>query len=249
MSYAIMLLAHTRVNAGLADRVVEELVSKGHDNVCVSFVDGDPGAEDVLRSLANGGVDSVMVFPLTIAEGRLTVDVMPKLLGMPDNSCSYTYVEGRNVTIRFMTALGEDTQILETFYNRAVEAGIDPHCGVLVLSRGSMYSSNRRMADKLSNMFRERGFPNIVSCSMKHGNTSITDAVHELVSLGALSIIILPMFLSDCSYRTYLDSELGFSDRGFVLFQGVNIPVIVSRPLDFDQSLVDSIDVRIPEGW
>ncbi|MGN0098174.1 MAG: sirohydrochlorin chelatase [Candidatus Methanomethylophilaceae archaeon] len=244
-----MLLSHTVKHAELAYRLIEGLVSRGHHNVYAAFLDGHPGPEEVMASLAESGVDSVMVFPLTVAEGRLTVRLMPERLGMPDNSCSYTYVGDRNVTMRFMTAFGEDPRVLDIVCDRAIDAGADPDSGILVLARGSRNSSNRRMAERVVSSFRSRGFSRVSSCSMKHGDVGIGEAICELVSEGASSVVIAPMVFLKDTVADCLSSELGFSDNGLVGFQDLNVPVIVSEPIGFDTVLVDSIDERIPDGW
>ena len=67
---------------------------------------------------------------------------MPKTMGMPDNSCSYTHLTGTHIAIRFATTLGRINTLSETPLKRLREAGAEENDGILLVARGSKLSMN-----------------------------------------------------------------------------------------------------------
>lgn len=243
-----MILAHTVRQTQIADRIRDRLMSMGL-RAEAAFNNGRPGPEEVLRSLAESGSDTVMIFPLTIAEGPLTVEIMPGRIGMPDNSCSYTYVGSINVTIRFMTALGQDPNVLDAVFGNAVDSGAKPGDGVVILLRDQKTSSGTRMAERIAETFRSHGFPDVEICSIDHGGSPIGPAVERLVSKGCPSVVVAPMFLTDAPYADLLKNELGITGGGSAKVGDSDIRVIVSEPIGHGRAIIDSVCERIPDDW
>lgn len=90
MKTGVMLLCHrpspecVRVAQWYADRLIE----RGRKNVRIAYHCGEPSSDRVLREMNSEGINTVVILPLLVAEGDLSVWNMPKKIGMPDNSCS-----------------------------------------------------------------------------------------------------------------------------------------------------------------
>ncbi len=90
MKTGVIVLAHRPVpeTVRVAQWYADRLSERGRRNVRVAYHSGAPYSDDVLREMNAGGINTVVVLPLLVAEGNLSVWEMPKRIGMPDNSCS-----------------------------------------------------------------------------------------------------------------------------------------------------------------
>lgn len=90
MISGVIVLAHRPVpeTVRVAEWYAERLRERGRKNVRIAYHGGEPYSDDVLREMNSEGINTVVILPLLVAEGDLSVWSMPKRIGMPDNSCS-----------------------------------------------------------------------------------------------------------------------------------------------------------------
>ena len=107
MKTGIIVLGKNSASTG-EQKVVAEccryLAEHGHRNVYPAFHIGEPRSDRVLkRMFLEEGIDTFCVLPMALAEGNLTIWNMPKRIGLPDNSGSWTMIGKHDVAIRFAT--------------------------------------------------------------------------------------------------------------------------------------------------
>ena len=245
MNTGVIVLAHRRApeTEPVAERYAEGLRERGHKNVRVAYHEGSPSVEEVLREIRVPGVNNTMiVLPLLISEGDLSTWVMPKGIGMPDNSCSYTYITGTHIAIRFSTTFGRSDALSETLMDRLSEAGAEGTDGILLLHRGSRLKMAADTAMKHVGYLSEHGYP-IVECnSLRYSDVPISESLASLKEKGAGRIVVLPMLMYDgMGVREIIPGDARKSSN--------DIPVICARCLGFNERLLDDLDRKVPDDW
>jgi len=118
MKEGILIIGHgsrLSYNKDMIELNAQRLRERGFRNVYVGFNEmSDPPIEDAVKKMAADGIDVIYALPLFISSGlHLTKDV-PEKLGIPENSSGGTIkVNGRTVTVKYTTAIGDDPKIAE----------------------------------------------------------------------------------------------------------------------------------------
>jgi sirohydrochlorin ferrochelatase len=245
MKTGVIVLAHRPDSSvvPVAEWYARRLSERGHKDVRVAYHSGEPNVRDVIAEMnVHGENNTFVILPLLVAEGDLSTWIMPKNIGMPDNSCSYTYLTGTHIAIRFATTFGRINALSETLLKRLREAGAERDDGVLLVARGSRLSMCEAAADKHAWYISEHGFPIVSYALISHGGPSVESAVRELEGKGASRIVVLPMFLYEGeSVVKRIPEAVGSSRPG--------VPVVYAKCLGADDLLLDDMDRKIPEGW
>jgi len=245
MNTGVILLVHRHGEEvdPVAGWYLERLEEKGHRNVRLAYHEGSPSMEDVLRDIRVPGVNNtVVVLPLLVSEGNLSVWRMPKGMGMPDNSCSFTYITGTHIAIRFSTAFDRADALSEVLLKRLKEAGAGPEDGVLLIHKGSELAMSGQAAEKHAQYIRDHGFPLVECNSVRYGKEDLSESVGSLKKGGARRIVMLPMFMfAGESVRETIPKMLSDADPG--------IPVVYAECLGCDDLLFEEMDRKIPEDW
>jgi sirohydrochlorin ferrochelatase len=218
-------------------RCCEYLGSKGHKGVHPAFHYGEPRSDTVMERMFNDeGIDTFCVLPLAVAEGNMTIWLMPKQIGIPDNSGSWRMVGEHDVAVRFATAFGAPERLV----NAVADAAGRPRRGkgILVLFRGSRLSIARKVADAYAGCFRERGWD--AACSDCVSPHSVEDAVEELSGDGCGSVLIVPLFIG-AGGRAFREAVRRVDAMG--------IGYEVGRPLSDFPEFYEVLESKIPEGW
>ena len=216
----------------------ERLREKGHIDVNTAFFSGEPGIVETLKKMNVHGMNNTfVVIPMVLSEGDLTVHRMPEQMGMPDNSCSYTYITGTHIAIRFSTTIGGSEALSRALLNRLKEVSASSSDGVLILAHGSRLSMKSSDVKKQADHLSKNGFPNTEYALMEHSDYMIESAMDSLIKNGAKRIIVLPLFLSKSKESIE------------PLIPKSAVPIILANCIGTDENILEDIDQKIPEGW
>jgi hypothetical protein len=219
-------------------RVTEECAAKlrerGHSNVTSAYYRGRPSEMEAVDLLTSLKADPIIVLPLVVSEGELSVHLMPKAMGMPDNCCSYTRdSQGREVAVRFSTSFNWNTKVTELLEKRIRAAGGRPGTGVLLLHYGSRMRYPVKDSAKHAERLREAGY--IVEEAALSDLRSIRERWSKLRS-EASEIVGAPLM------RSWSER----SDR--TLKEAVGDPgIAIAEPLGSDDLVIDILESKIPE--
>ena len=210
------------------------LEARGRRNVHIAYYKGsDEEPFSVMSSMYSRGVDTFCILPLAIAEGRMTVKLMPKSLHLPDNSGSWTMIGSHDVATRFSTALGRDSRMASAIIS---ELG-DPESGVgiLVLSRGSELTQSRKTAEWYAGKLQDAGWK--ASAAFLHHGTPASEAAKMLASEGCGKIVILPLLVA--------------SDTASAIeaIDSVKIEKEVLEPVALWDAFLEILNSKVPEKW
>lgn len=227
----------------VAEWYAQKLSERGHQDVNVAYHNGEPDILTVLRRMNVHGQQNVfIVLPLLVSEGNLSIWDMPKRMGMPDNSCSYTYITGTHIAIRFSTAFGKSEALSRTLLKRLEEASASTDDGILLVTRGSELGYAMEDAEHHCRYLSKHGFPNTACVAVKHGSPSISEGMKKLKENGAKRVIILPMYIfRSKSVTDAIPSQVSECS--------IDIPISYAEPLGCEELLLDELDSKIPEGW
>ena len=216
----------------------ERLREKGHIDVNTAFFSGEPGIVETLKKMNVHGMNNTfVVIPMVLSEGDLTVHRMPEQMGMPDNSCSYTYITGTHIAIRFSTTIGDSEALSRTLVKRLEEVSASSSDGVLVLAHGSRLSMKSSDVKKQVDYLSNNGFPNTAYAMMEHDDSSIGSAMESLIAKGAKRIVVLPLFLSKSKESIE------------PLIPESSVPIVLANCVGTDDNILEEINQKIPEGW
>jgi len=187
----------------------EYLRYEGRRNVYSAFYHGTPYAGDVMVTMHDQGVDTFVILPLAISEGKHTVWLMPKSVNLPDNFGSWTMIDGKDVATRFATALGSDERMSDALVKR--EGTPDDETALLLVSRGSPHSSTSKTGEFYADALRSAGWRAEYS-SVNYG-PEVEKKAKELMDEGYTRIRVIPLFVafdgrSSESIRSTLDDLL-----------------------------------------
>jgi len=218
-------------------RCCDYLRTRSHKRVHPAFHHGEPRSDAVMeRMFINEEIDTFCVLPLAVAEGNMTIWLMPKQIGLPDNSGSWRMIGEHDVAVRFATAFGAPERLV----NAVADASGPPGCGrgALILFRGSGLSIARKVADAYAICFRDRGW--VAVCSDCIGPHSLEDAVEKIREEGCRSILVVPLFIGTGGRRFR---------EAIRRIDGTGIDYSVGRPLSDYPEFYEILESKIPEGW
>jgi len=220
----------------VADRCASFLVEKGRKYVNTAFHYGTPSSDTVMERMNLEGVDTFVILPLAISEGRMTVWEMPRKLGLPDNCGSWRMMGGKDVATRFATALGKNYALADELIAR--EGPVDEESALLVISYGSENKDCSDTVEFYSDRLREKGWRTEVAyCRF---GRSVGEAVSSLKELGIRRIRVIPLFISfDGAAAQRAKQELESS--------GMDIQY--SEPVSGLESFYLVLDSKVPDGW
>lgn len=210
------------------------LEARGRRNVRIAYYKGsDEEPFSVMSDMYSHGVDTFCILPLAIAEGRMTVKLMPQSLHLPDNSGSWTMIGSHDVATRFSTALGRDTRMAEAIVSRLGEpqSGV----GVLVLSRGSELTQSRKTAEWYAGKLRDAGW-RATAAFLHHGMTA-SEAASMLASEGCERMVILPLMVASDTASAAEAMESVKNEKEIL------------EPVALWDAFLEILDSKVPEKW
>lgn len=210
------------------------LEARGRRNVRIAYYKGsDEEPFSIMSDMYLQGVDTFCILPLAIAEGRMTVKLMPQSLHLPDNSGSWTMIGSHDVAARFSTALGRDTRMAEAIVSKFGEPR--PDVGILVLSRGSRLTQSRKTAEWYAGKLQDAGW-NATAAFLHHGTTA-SEAARMLASAGCYRAVILPLVVA---------SDTASAAEAI---ESVKIEKEVLEPVALWDAFLEILDSKVPEKW
>jgi len=239
MRSGIIVLAQHANSEGersVAERCADYLRSNGRKNVHIGYHYGSPSSDTVMESMNRYGVDTFVILPLSISEGKMTVWTMPKKLGLPDNCGSWRMMNGKDIATRFATALGKNYALAEELIAR--EETVRQDTALLILAYGSETRESEDTARFYAEELEGCGWrTEIAFC--RHGR-SISEAIQSVKGSGISKIRVIPLFIAfDGLAASQAKEELDSSG----LF------VSYSRPVSDLVSFYKILDSKVPDGW
>ena len=239
MNAGVIVLGQHSDSAGeraVAERCAGFLRDNGRRNVNIAFHYGTPSSDIVMESMNLDGVDTFVILPLAISEGRMTVWNMPGRLGLPDNCGSWRMMNGKDVATRFATALGKNDALADDLIER--EGPPDDGTVLLLISYGSANRECSDTAEFYASKLKQEGWrTEIAYCH--HGRTVI-DVISDLKLNGTKQIRVIPLFIAfDGPSAERAKHELETS----------GLDIVYSKPVSDLGSFYKILDSKVPEGW
>ncbi len=213
-----------------------------------------PAIPDALEQLVRKGVDRVVVVPYYVAEGTLTLDLIPQKLGLKARmSNGVVEVAGRSVQIHISAAFNFSTLVTDVLCERIMECGGSRDSGILLLGHGTRDPSmmNRSVVERNAQRLRARGYRHVEFAFNEFCEPSIKDSLARLASAGVEHIACVPLFIA---MGLHLGEEIpeqidipAYSDGGSVVLNGRRIGVSYTRPLEDDPRLTSLVLSRVAE--
>lgn len=239
MKTGVMVLAQHSSSEGeraVAERCADYLRANGRNDVHVAYHYGTPSSDDVMESMNRDGVDTFVILPLAISEGKMTVWTMPKKLGLPDNCGSWRMMNGKDVATRFATALGMNYALADELIGR--ESPVRTDTVLLVIAYGSETKECEDTAKFYSNKLEEQGWrTEIAFC--RHGRT-VEEAIASARSSGIGRIRVIPLFIS-------FDGKAAMQSKQTLNSSGLEISY--GKPVSDLVSFYKILDSKVPDGW
>lgn len=228
--------SHSINESKVANRCADYLEDKGHKNIRIAYHYGTPDSFDVISSMfLEEGIDTFAILPLNISEGNMTIWNMPKKIGLPDNSGSWTLIGGRDIATRFATALNRDQTMAGAIVKQLGQP--DGRTGVLFLIRGSRLSQAEKTAKYYSDEARASGWKSVHATAQPG---SMPAALEDLRSEGVTSVRVVPLYVGfDGPSSDYARGELERSGMEAI------IEPVVSEMQEFYEIL----ESKVPKGW
>jgi len=222
----------------VANRCAQYLKERGRKNVSIAYNYGSPLAEEVIeRMMGSEGVDTFCILPLTVAEGNLTLWVMPKQFTEPGDAKSWTVVGEHDAEIRSSTTKKDREKMADAIVRNIgkPKKGV----GVVVLARGSKEAQSEMVAGYYAERIGSAGWPCRTAFS-RHGPRNVTEAVSELKEEGCSEILLVPLFI--CTAGKSCKEALEDLKK-------TGVKHTVSGALASYPEFMEILDSRVPENW
>lgn len=234
-----MVLAQHASSEGersVAERCADYLRSNGRKNVHIGYHYGTPSSDTVMESMNRDGVDTFVILPLSISEGKMTVWTMPKKLGLPDNCGSWRMMNGKDIATRFATALGKNYALAEELIAR--EGTVRQDTALLVLAYGSETRDSEDTARFYAEKLKEYGWRTEIAFCRR--GRSISEAIQSVKGSGISRIRVIPLFIA-------FDGRASSQAKGELDSSGLTVSY--SRPVSDLVSFYKILDSKVPDGW
>ena len=239
MKTGIIVLGQHSTSMGeweVVERCADFLERNGRSNVNIAFHYGTPSSDDVMEQMNADGVDTFVILPLAVSEGKMTVWQMPRKLGIPDNCGSWRIMGGKDVAIRFATALGLNDALADELIEREGPPRADT--ALLLLSYGSENDHCFETAEFYSSKLKEAGW--LTETAYCHRRRNVKEALESLRNRGVEHIRVIPLYIAfDGPSAERSKMELGLS----------RMDIQYSKPISDLESFYLILDSKVPEGW
>ena len=239
MKPGIIVLAQHASSEGeraVAERCTDLLVRNGRRNVRIAFHYGTPSSDYVMTEMNKDGVDTFVILPLSVSEGKMTVWEMPKKLGLPDNCGSWRMMGGKDVATRFATALGKNYALADELSLREGDAEQDT--ALLFLAYGSETHDCEDTARFYSDRLEEKGWKTELAFC-KHGRT-VDEAISSIKNSEISKIRVIPLFIAFDGRNAEIAKDQ---------IENSGLEVVFSKPISDLVSFYKILDSKVPEGW
>ncbi|MDR0791518.1 MAG: sirohydrochlorin cobaltochelatase [Methanomassiliicoccaceae archaeon] len=126
MKEGVLIIGHgskLNFNKDVMELHAKRLRDRGFEHVYIGFNEtSSPLIEETLENMANDGIDKIYALPLFIASGVHLTEDIPSKLGIPNNGFSGAVtVNGRKMSVKYATAIGDDPYITEILIKKIVD--------------------------------------------------------------------------------------------------------------------------------
>lgn len=239
MNTGVIVLGQHSDSAGeraVAERCAEYLKGNGRKNVNIAFHYGEPSSDKVMERMNLEGIDTFVILPLSVSEGRMTVWEMPKKLGLPDNCGSWRIMNGKDVATRFATALGKNDALANELIER--ECTPDDDTTILLISYGSENKECSDTAEFYASRLEQAGWKTSAAYC-RHGRT-VREVISDFKKQGTDHIRVIPLFIA-------FDGPSAEQARRELDYSGMEVDY--SEPISCLESFYMVLDSKVPEGW
>jgi len=239
MKTGVMVLAQHSSSEGeraVAERCADYLRANGRKGVHIAYHYGTPSSDYVMESMNRNGVDTFVILPLAISEGKMTVWTLPNKLGLPDNCGSWRMMNGKDVATRFATALGKNYALADELIER--EGPVRTDTVLLVIAYGSETKECEDTARFYAEKIEDQGW--MTEIAFCHHGRTVEEAIASVRSSGIGRIRVIPLFIS-------FDGKAAVQAKKTLDSSGLDISY--SEPVSDLVSFYKILDSKVPDGW
>ena len=204
-----------------------------------------PTIPDAVKEMVEKGVERIAVVPYFVADGTLTHELIPEKIGLGRNVyIGEVEFSGKKSLIYLTRAFNFSVAVTDIVCDRILDAGGSKNMGVLILGHGSRDPTlmNRAVVERNAQRLAARGFKHTAFAFNEFCEPSIKDALSELVSQGVTEIVCVPLFIAmGLHLGEEIPEQIGippYSDGGMIKFDGKDIRIRYTRPLEDERRLV-----------
>lgn len=228
------------------------LKSKGYSNVYHCYKGyTKPSIGTALEKIAESKITEVIAVPLFISDGHYMNRVIPKRLGLEENTYSGNVsVSGQSISINITKSFGSHPD-LKYVLKSAIEN--TPHykeAAILLIGHGSKDPYNKKMVEFNASNLMEMGFSKVFTAYNEFNEPSVETSLESMISEGLKEVIAIPMFISPGMHVIKdLPEKLGlFSNHnGIVKTDCGSINVSYVEPIGMNPAVNDILESMILE--
>ncbi|AGI48238.1 hypothetical protein TALC_01253 [Thermoplasmatales archaeon BRNA1] len=258
MTKGILIVGYGTRTGNLTDILESQaarLRARGRKNIYVSYFRiSEPTIPDAIAKMAADGIDDVLAIPYYIAEGRMTLELIPEKLGIGHTSHGVADIGGRKVKVTVAPAFGRTRMLTNILTDRIAQAGGSKDTGILVIGHGSrdMHDSNREIVELNARRLGDMGYRHVAYGFNEFCGPEISDALASLAK-ETDEVIVTPLFIAN---GVHLGEEIAeklgisnYSKGGKVDIGGKMICVKYMAPVEDDVRLLESIDAKVADFY
>lgn len=257
MTKGILLIGYGTRTGNLCEileRQAARLRARGRENVYVAYYRvSEPSIEEAVDTMVADGVDDILGIPYYIAEGRLTMELIPEKMGIGTATTSKREVGGKTVRLSLSPAFGMTRTLTDIACDRIADAGGSMDSGILVIGHGSrdVSGSNQAIVQINADRLKEMGYNHVAYGFNEFNEPAITDALEDLVSRGVEDVVVVPLFIaSGVHLGEEIPDKIGiphYSSEGIIERSGKSIKIHYTAPAGDDPRLLGIIDSEVAE--
>jgi sirohydrochlorin cobaltochelatase len=207
-----------------------------------------PTPQEALSKMAADGIDDAVVVPLIISDSMVSTQKIPELLGTTYPEGKVT-VDGKEIRLRFASAVGTDPNIIEIFYENIRKNNGKKTTPILVIGHGSKDLKNTKTVADIADKLRSSGYTNVTACFNEFNDPTVEDAFADALSKADDLVLALPMFIAGGVHITRdVPPKIGLPERGTVGCvdrDGKKIMVVLAPCIGHDPILREAILSRV----
>lgn len=239
MKTGIIVLGQHSSSAGeweVVERCADILEKNGRSDVNIAFHYGTPSSDAVMEQMNAVGIDTFVILPMAISEGKMTVWQMPKKMGIPDNCGSWRMMNGKDIAVRFATALGLNDALADELIEREGPPRADT--ALLLISYGSKNDHCFETAEFYASKLQNAGW--IAETAYCHYGKGVKDTLAGLKDRRMEHICVIPLFIA-------FDGPS--AERAKQDLESSGMDIQYSKPISDLKSFYLILDSKVPEGW
>jgi sirohydrochlorin ferrochelatase len=181
----------------------DSLSAKGY-NVYIGFIGREiPSVTDALSKAEKDGLDGLVIIPYLIADGEMSLERIPDILGIPHRYGDYrVFINDREINLRYTEPIGMTPEAAMSIIDIVRRHRPDNDTAIVLVGHGSKEPYNVIMARSVANRLTEEKYQNVFIGFNEFCKPTIEESMSAVAKSRCNKVLVVPLLIASGIHLT-----------------------------------------------